>query len=189
MLPHIFCFPLVPSLPFFLLFPAFAACTPSPDCASLGYTAASCPNGGVKCPFDTSKWHCNEDVCAKNGFIYSCTGTGFAGGSGASCNSKYSSCSCASGYAWKDGTCKSTLVIDGYCCGGSCWSADDSWCKSFHGKSCLNVCLENHPSCTQIQANCRSVGKTPAFFRCQYIDWDHTNYGGSPYKADEYSCN
>lgn len=44
-------------------FPAGAAevaCTESPDCASLGYTrtAAQCPDGGIKCPFDGNKMFC-----------------------------------------------------------------------------------------------------------------------------------
>ncbi len=39
---------------------AIAACTQTPDCETMGYiyTADECPNGGVKCPFDTSKYFC-----------------------------------------------------------------------------------------------------------------------------------
>ncbi len=35
-------------------------CTATPDCASLGYTksASQCPDGGMKCPFDSSKMFC-----------------------------------------------------------------------------------------------------------------------------------
>ena len=36
-------------------------CTPAPDCASLGYTESSCPDGaGLKCPFG-NKWFCAEE--------------------------------------------------------------------------------------------------------------------------------
>ena len=39
---------------------AIAACTQTPDCETMGYiyTADECPNGGVKCPFDISKYFC-----------------------------------------------------------------------------------------------------------------------------------
>ena len=33
-------------------------CTPTPDCKSLGYTETSCPDGGVKCPWNTSLMYC-----------------------------------------------------------------------------------------------------------------------------------
>lgn len=36
---------------------AFAQCVHTTDCASLGYTETSCPNGGLKCPFGTT-WSC-----------------------------------------------------------------------------------------------------------------------------------
>ena len=82
-------------------------CTATPDCASLGYTEASCPNGGVKCPWG-DKWFCSSsetEICSKYGFKYTCTGTGYAGGSGTACKGKYSSCNCASWYKWKNGSC------------------------------------------------------------------------------------
>ena len=33
-------------------------CTPTPDCKTLGYTETSCPDGGVKCPWNTSLMYC-----------------------------------------------------------------------------------------------------------------------------------
>ena len=35
-------------------------CTATPNCADLGYTknADSCPDGGIKCPFDENKMFC-----------------------------------------------------------------------------------------------------------------------------------
>lgn len=35
-------------------------CTSTPDCTTLGYTksADSCPDGGIKCPFDSSRMFC-----------------------------------------------------------------------------------------------------------------------------------
>lgn len=60
-------------------------CTASPDCKSMGYTEASCPDGGVKCPFG-NYWFCGGgdnpycsvktcqvgDVLYKNKKCYSC---------------------------------------------------------------------------------------------------------------------
>ena len=37
-----------------------AQCVATQDCASLGYTEASCPNGGIKCPFGNT-WNCKGD--------------------------------------------------------------------------------------------------------------------------------
>ena len=33
-------------------------CTPTPKCEDLGYTETSCPDGGVKCPWNTSLMYC-----------------------------------------------------------------------------------------------------------------------------------
>ena len=83
-------------------------CTPSPDCASLGYTESSCPDGaGVKCPWGNT-WFCTEEKCDTS-YQYTCSGTGYAGGSGTACGGKYSSCTCASGYEWKDGACQKEI--------------------------------------------------------------------------------
>ncbi len=80
-------------------------CTPSPDCASLGYTETSCPDGtGVKCPWGNT-WFCTKEKCDTS-YQYTCSGTGYAGGSGETCNGKYKSCTCADGYEWKDGACQ-----------------------------------------------------------------------------------
>ena len=95
---------------------ALGQCIPAQDCAALGYTESSCDGGnGVKCPFGNG-WFCAEDestVCAENGFEYSCTGTGYAGGAGSACGGKYAQCTCASGYEWKDGVCQKKEVLNG----------------------------------------------------------------------------
>ena len=87
---------------------AFGQCIPAQDCTTLGYTESSCNGGkGVKCPFG-SGWFCAEDeaaVCDKNGFKYSCTGTGYSGGSGQPCGGKYKTCNCSTNYAWNGSSC------------------------------------------------------------------------------------
>ena len=87
---------------------ASAQCVATTDCASLGYTEASCPNGGIKCPFG-SNFACpatDQSVCEKYGFKYDCKGTGYTTGIGQTCNNKYTSCTCTSGYEWKSGKCE-----------------------------------------------------------------------------------
>lgn len=32
-------------------------------CDALGYTETSCPDGGIACPFDVSRWYCAEWSC------------------------------------------------------------------------------------------------------------------------------
>ena len=88
---------------------SFAQCVTTQNCAELGYTETSCPDGtGIKCPFgDTfacTGGSCAND-CAELGFTYPCTGANETG-SGSACGGKYAACTCASGYEWKDGSCR-----------------------------------------------------------------------------------
>ncbi|MDO5386496.1 MAG: hypothetical protein Q4F75_04415 [Pseudomonadota bacterium] len=86
-----------------------AQCVATTDCASLGYTEKSCPDGkGIRCPFGNT-FACpttDESVCKKYGFKYTCTGTGYKSGTGQACNKKYVSCTCISTYQWKNGICE-----------------------------------------------------------------------------------
>lgn len=44
---------------------SFSQCVATTDCATLGYTEDSCPNGkGIKCPFG-NKWACMETCSSK----------------------------------------------------------------------------------------------------------------------------
>ena len=119
-----------------------AQCVETTNCETLGYTETSCNGGkGVKCPFG-NKWVClptEAEICKKNGFTesctgtgqsgsgkscgglyaecscassyqYSCTGTGYAGGAGSACGRKYTQCTCSSGYEWKDGSCQQKIL-------------------------------------------------------------------------------
>ncbi len=94
-----------------------AQCVVTQDCETLGYTETSCNGGkGVKCPFG-NKWCCfetEESVCIDNGFKYSCSGTGYSGGSGDSCGGKYKKCSCTSGYKWSGSACKKESCSSSY---------------------------------------------------------------------------
>lgn len=95
---------------------SWAQCLSSQDCAALGYTEASCSNGGVKCPFG-NKWACfkpedeyEQEFCTKYGFTLKCNGDNQIGGASKSCNGKYNVCSCADNYVWKDNACQKPLL-------------------------------------------------------------------------------
>ena len=88
---------------FGLISPAFAQtseinCTPAPDCASLGYTESSCPDGaGLKCPFG-NKWFCITDFCPNQGTLDSCPSPYTC--TLEKCSNKYYKSGCQSGYDW-----------------------------------------------------------------------------------------
>ena len=100
---------------------SFAQCVTTQNCAELGYTETSCPDGtGLKCPFGDT-FACTGGSCAndcdKLGFKYTCTGTGYAGGGGETCNDKYSYCNCSSPYTWSNGTCSCPSTYKYTCTG------------------------------------------------------------------------
>ena len=68
------------------------------DCQQLGYTSLKSCDGGLKCPFG-EYWACPCDEAYK----YTCAGSNEQPGTD-KCGEKYKSCTCASGYEWKDGT-------------------------------------------------------------------------------------
>ena len=107
-------------------------CALNQDCGALGYAQQTCPKWSIKCPYDTSFVKCIDcppsfsEECSGTGEVgegqscdgkyqsctcdssyqYTCTGTGYSGGSGTACGGKYAACTCASGYEWKDGSCQ-----------------------------------------------------------------------------------
>ena len=110
-----------------------AQCVATQDCATLGYTETSCSGGsGVKCPFG-NKWACfkseseyEQEFCTKYGFTQTCTGTNQTGGGGKACNGKYNYCSCADGYVWQNGTCKSSEPDYSGCVIGALFYSDNT---------------------------------------------------------------
>ncbi|MDO5386902.1 MAG: hypothetical protein Q4F75_06480 [Pseudomonadota bacterium] len=125
-----------------------AQCVATTDCATLGYTEKSCPDGkGIRCPFGTT-YACpmsETKFCDKYGFKYECTGTGYASGTGQTCNNKYTSCTCTEGYEWKDGKCeKESGGTLGQCTG--------------YAKNCtIGQILNSDGTCTTN----KETGKTP----------------------------
>ena len=112
-----------------LLFPfsSHATCTPTPDCADMGYTETSCSGSFVRCPFDTSKLFCAP---CDSKFQYLCSGDYITAGAGSSCDNKYVSCECVAGATFSNGNC----ICDNSCSVGNIYYSDAS-CSS---------CLENN---------------------------------------------
>ena len=139
-----------------------AQCVATTDCASLGYTEASCPNGGIKCPFGNT-WNCKGDGTTKpscdSSYKYTCTGANQKPGAD-SCDGKYKSCKCASGYEWKNGVCSKKEIepILGQCTG--------------YAKNCaIGDILNSDGTCTTNKES----GKTPSGVVI-YIGGDNCGY-------------
>ena len=137
-----------------------AACTPTPDCASMGYTETSCDGDSLKCPFDISKLYC---IPCDSSFKYNCVGDNIIGGVGLSCGGKYVSCECVTDYEWNGEMCEINCPSEykyactgegetdgrGETCGGlytACYCDFDRYCdiSYWDGEKC--VCEYDHTS-------------------------------------------
>ena len=130
-----------------LISPAFAQtseinCTPAPDCASLGYTESSCPDGaGLKCPFG-DKWFCVTDFCPNQGTLDSCPSPYTC--TLEKCSNKYYKSGCQSGYDWNASSKTCTKQCDNRCEN----SAASLSCPSGYGTTsdgedgCGNTCYK-----------------------------------------------
>ena len=99
-------------------FSTHATCTPTPDCASIGYTETSCETKSVKCPFDTSKLFC---LPCDTSFKYDCVGANITGSTGLACGGKYASCQCDTslGYYFDKGVCACSDITPTNCIVGA----------------------------------------------------------------------
>ncbi len=92
------------------------------------YTKCTCP---TNYEFNAQTQSC---VCKTN-FKYTCTGTGYAGGTGTSCGNKYQTCNCASGYTWSASSgcvkCSSSFK---YTCTGTNQTKPSSGCGGLYDK-------------------------------------------------------
>ena len=118
-----------------------AQCVTTQSCAALGYTETSCAadKKGVKCPFGNT-WSCIPNVLCTSNYKYSCSGANQTGGSGTACNGRYTKCTCASGYEWKDGAC--SKVVRPVCAVGTLYYSDNTCSNSkVSGKTLLGVVI------------------------------------------------
>ena len=115
-------------------FNAHAECTPTPDCASIGYTETFCEGASLKCPFDISKMKC---MPCDSSFRYDCSGDNIVSGTGSACGGKYVSCTCASGFSFENGECKCPASITTTSCNVGAIYYPDGKCSNDY-VACLN---------------------------------------------------
>jgi len=149
---------------------AHAECTPTPDCASIGYTETSCETTSLKCPFDTSKLYC---LPCDSSFKYDCNASNQIG-VGNTCNGKYTACTCASGYEWdtSTNTCKATSSV-GSCTVGMIYYSDKSCSSSYNSsKTAIGVVIKDN-------ALVMSKDRVSMYWSNAYTDTSLTNYSSS----------
>ncbi len=115
-------------------FNVYAECTPTPDCASIGYTETSCEGASLKCPFDITKMMC---MPCDSSFRYDCSGDNITGGTGSACGGKYVSCECdTEGYVFNNGFCICPTIIESDCLVGAIYYPDGKCSNDY--VACLN---------------------------------------------------
>ena len=145
---------------------ALAACTQTPDCETMGYiyTADECPNGGVKCPFDTSKYFCfDPQTCDYTYTAESCAsncqnvGTSSCVRDGTTYYQSCGSSKCSSSQTCNNGTCKASIKgTYTNCCTIEC---DIGGCKyGADGTLCYQECRSYYPDCNDWKAQCSAEG-------------------------------
>ncbi len=77
--------------------------TAAQDCIKLGYDK-DCTGAGESGNGETCNGKYQSCTCDSS-YQYTCTGTGYSGGSGSACGGKYTKCTCKSGYKWSNGKC------------------------------------------------------------------------------------
>ena len=133
----------------------YAQCVPAQSCAELGYKENANKGGCLKCPFGDG-WYCPQKKCDAS-YQYTCTGTNEQPGTD-NCGGKYKSCTCASGYEWKDGKCQTKGATLGQCTG--------------YAKNCkIADILNSDGTCTTNKES----GKTPIGV-IVYISGDNCGY-------------
>ncbi len=98
-------------------------------CGSQGGSGATCTDDtgtyykSCKCPANSVWDEALKKCICSTSYRYYCTGTGYAGGDGNSCDNKFAKCKCASGYVWN--------ASQGACtCNGLDWCSLNRSCSS-----------------------------------------------------------
>ena len=149
-------------------FNVYAECTPTLDCASIGYTETSCETEYLACPFDSTKLKC---MPCDSSFRYDCSGDNITGGIGSACGGKYVSCTCSStDYIFSNGSCicdTSCSVGNIYYSDGTCSSCVDS------NKTAIGIVVKDNEL---VMSNKKS---STMYWSNAYTDTSLTNYGSS----------
>ena len=125
-----------------------ATCVEENSCENLGYTKSSCPNGGIACPYDTSKWHCAEWSCADGRYSASiissqdCVEVSYKGMTCYDCQEKTI---CAAGSYATAELCKTATGKDCVVNADGCYEAKRSTCAAGTYESSAE-CLAANPN-------------------------------------------
>ena len=87
------------------------ACTPATNETGCSYGTYSCSDG-----CGGTRTCCSDAPDCDSSYKYSCTGTGYSGGSGTACGGEYTECICSSGYEWSGSACISCGSSYKYTC-------------------------------------------------------------------------
>ena len=122
---------------------------PSPYTCTFEECSGRYYKSGCKSPYT---WNSSRKTCTcSSSYKYTCSGTGYSGGSGSVCNGKYASCRCSSGYNWSGSACVKKETSDSgdvnkdcydytECCQGCCVVRSTCW-PHIEGSVCdLPVC-------------------------------------------------
>ena len=93
--------------------------TAAQDCIKLGYDK-DCTGAGESGNGETCNGKYQSCTCDSS-YKYTCSGTGYSGGTGSACGGKYTKCNCKSPYTWTSGACKCPSSYK-YTCSGTGYS-------------------------------------------------------------------
>ena len=118
----------------------YLKCDATGWCLDNGYTLSSCTSPktlSTPCPSNASLY--KSCVCPST-YKYACTGTGYTSGSGTACNSKYTSCTCATNYTWSGSACVCKSSFKYACSGTGYSSGSGAACGGkYESCSCANL--------------------------------------------------
>ena len=178
----------------------YLKCDGTAWCLENGYTLSSCPNPKVLNTQCLNGFSLYKYCVCPSTYIYKCSGTGYASGSGVVCDNKYTACVCADNYAWSGGACvcnsefKYSCSGTGYAsgsgtaCGGKYKSCKCSSYYSWDGSKCVHshsyVCPSGYSASNEGMVNPTSTSKV-----CQLSGCSSTS--GTCYKethVHSYAC-
>ena len=113
--------------------------TAAQDCLKLGYDK-DCTGAGESGSGQTCNGKYQSCTCDSS-YQYTCTGTGYSGGSGTSCGGKYTACNCKSPYTWNNGACTCDSSYK-YTCSGTGYSGGSG--SSCGGKYTACTCASGY---------------------------------------------
>ena len=146
------------------------------DCGSASGSGTSCKDDTgtyyTKCTCPTMyEWSASAKKCVcSTGYKYTCSGTGYSGGDGNSCDNKYQKCKCASGYTWNasTGTCVCGSTYKYTCSGSNITGGDGNSCDGKYQKckcktgftwsASSGMCVCNGTDWCTLNQDCTALG-------------------------------